>query len=173
MKRYSYERLEMADPSVRAEYEAAFFNAFVKVTSNRLIQNLWTWDYAANRLATRIPYEHQQIYGYRTESGKLETAMAFNVTLTGFQSEAFGFTPPTDRSGCFEVLTFFTVSDHSLGSKFAFWARCLDELKKVGLKTGFATTARRPLVVYLRAGWRRVDQNEIEGEQRFFLRYEL
>jgi hypothetical protein len=99
--------------------------------------------------------------------------MAFNVSLTCFQSAAFGFAPPTDRFGCFEVLTFFTVSDHSVRSKFDFWARCLDELKNVGLKTGFATTARRPLVPYLRVGWRCVDQNEIEGEQRFFLRYEL
>jgi hypothetical protein len=47
-------------------------------------------------------------------AGVLTAALALNVAMKAFQSIALGFSPPSDSTGCFEVLTFFCVSDHRI-----------------------------------------------------------
>ncbi len=91
---YLFERLDLTDADVRQSYEHAFFTSFERVTSNRLIHTLWCWDHDGRRLATRIPYEDQAVFAMRGPGGKVEAALAFNIAMKQFQSEAFGFLPP-------------------------------------------------------------------------------
>jgi hypothetical protein len=165
------ERLEMSDPTVRAEYESAFYAAFQRVTGNRLIRKLWRWNHKAERLATRVPYKDQVIYALRTEDGRIDTAMAFNLKLRRFQSAEFGFALPQEPSGCVEILTFFSCWNHDFAVKRRFWAECLSRLRSLGLHTGYATSARHVLMPYLRMGFKLLADREIDGESRYFLQY--
>jgi hypothetical protein len=172
MSGFRFEELNPAEPETRREYESAFHDCFAKVTSNRLVHRIWLWDYAAGRVATLIPYDQQTILGFRNGAGRLDTAMAFNTGMQELQSAAFGFAVP-HGGRCFEILTFFSLSDRTLQVKLEFWRRCLEELHARGYRDGYATTARRPLAAYRRLGWRVVDESSIEGEQRYFLHYDL
>ena len=154
-----------------AEYETAFYDAFARVTSNRLIHQLWVWDYENRRLATRIGYEDQTILVWRDGAGKLHTAIAFNTGMHEFQSAYFGFYPPADAQ--FEVLTFFTSEPRTIAWLTMLWSECLDVLSLLNLKVGYATTAHRPMRLYRMGGWQVVAEKEIEGERRYFLRNEL
>jgi hypothetical protein len=173
MLRFCFEELNTHDPLVREEYERAFHDAFIQVTTNRLIHKLWLWDYSARRVETRIPYDEQVIFALRDEAGRIETAMAFNVGASGWQSSAFGFAGPATRHGSCEILTFFSVADHTLSVKLAFWRRCVTELRARGFENSYATTALRPLASYMRLGWRVIASKQIEGEPRYFLRHDL
>jgi hypothetical protein len=170
---YSFERLDLADPAVRRRYEETFFASFERVQSNRLVRTLWLWDHDTRRLATRIPYEDQIIFAMRTADGGIETALAVNVAMKGFQAEAFGFERPSDTTGCFEVLTFFTASDGNSAFKRDLWRESVRTLSGMGFHTGFATTAIRPLLAYLRTGWKVQEVKIIGDEIRFFLEYRL
>ena len=170
---YSFVRLDPADPCVRQRYEEAFYASFGRVQANRLVRSLWLWDDEARRLATRIPYEEQIIFAMSTADGQIETALALNVAMKSFQSDAFGFGKPEDPAGCFEVLTFFTASDGHPAFKRQLWREAVRVLRSSGYHTGFATTAVRPLLAYLRLGWQ-VQRVAILGDEvRFFLEYRL
>jgi len=172
MTLYRFEHLDLQRRAVREEYEQLFYSSFLKVSANRLIHTLWAWDHHARRLATRIAYAHQIVFGVRNSSGRLESAIAFNLTLQHFQAAAFGFRPPRDSAGCCEILTFF--SRHSnLKLQLDLWSHCRREMTRLGFHTAWATTARRPLKSYLRIGWKLIAQAEINGEERFFLLYDF
>jgi hypothetical protein len=173
VSRHSFERLDLADEQVRRSYEQGFFTSFERVKSNRLVHTLWLWDFDSRRLRTRIPYEDQWVFGMRNAAGEVEAALAFNVAMTAFQSRAFDFAPPAETAGCFEVLTFFNPADRELEFKYRLWHESVRVLGQHGFHTGFATTAPRPLGLYRRIGWQLVQQAEIAGEQRFFLRYSI
>jgi hypothetical protein len=168
---FMFEMLNSSDPAAIAEYESAFYQSFSGLTTNRLVQKLWLWDHTACRLKTRIPYTDQLICCMRDHSGRLHSAMAFNVELRQFQSASYGFTAPQAASGSFEVLTFFAVAAQTLDVCAKFWSNCLDLLGRRGLTIGYATTARRPLPMYRRVGWQVVQEQEIESEMRYFLHY--
>jgi hypothetical protein len=169
---FQFEELNLADSETRHEYESAFHDCFAKVASNRLVHQLWLWDYGARRVAVRIPYDQQTILALRDGAGRLDTAMAFNTGMRELQSAAFGFAV-ADAGGCFEILTFFSRRDRTLKVKLEFWKRCLEELYVRGYRDGYATTAHRPLASYRRLGWRVVDERLVQGEQRYFLHYDL
>jgi len=173
MKDFKFELLDTSDPAAVREYEAAFYHAFAKVTTNRLVQKLWLWDHESGRLRTRIPYGAQIICVLRDQSGSLHSAMAFNVALPQFQSAAYGFATPEVEAGAFEVLTFFAVASEMLQVRSRFWARCVSLLSACGYHSGYATTARRPLPMYRRAGWRVLEEREIESEKRYFIHYTI
>lgn len=173
MKECAFECLDFSDLTVREAYERAFYVSFERVISNRLIHTLWAWDYAGQRLATRIRYEDQLVFAMRSPDGGVQAALAFNVAMEKFQSFAFGFLPPVPSEGCFEVLTFFNPENRDLRIKFDLWAKCLRELQIRGFHTGYTTTAARPLRLYLRIGWELIEEKEIAGEKRFFLRYRM
>ncbi len=165
--------LDVSDAAVLQEYERAFYAAFQRVTGNRLIRDLWSWDDAEGRLATRVPYEDQLIVAQRDEAGRMDTAIATNMALREFQSSAFGFSPPSEPRGCCEFLTFFSVGNWRLTAKLRFWAACFAELRARGYHTGYATTAQRGLPIYRRIGGEVIGETEISGEKRYFLRYSL
>lgn len=169
---FSFEMLNPADAAAVEEYESAFYRSFSGLTTNRLVQKLWLWDHTATRLKTRIPYSDQLICCLRDHAGRLHSAMAINVELRQFQSASYGFAPQT-RTGSFEVLTYFAVAAQTLEMCARFWSSCLELLGGRGFTNGYATTARRPLPLYRRVGWQVVQEQEIESEMRYFLRYKL
>jgi hypothetical protein len=173
MSRYRLERLDLSSPREREAYERAFYAAFQRATGNRLIRKLWQWDDEAGRLATRIPYEEQIIYAQRDEGGAVLTAMAVNHPLRTFQAAAYAFPPPLDPRGCCEFLTFFSVREHSLATRFCFWRDTFADLSESGFHTAYATTAARVLNFYLRMGARLIEERDIEGEMRYFLAFDL
>jgi hypothetical protein len=173
VSRHTFERLDLTDPGVCRSYEQGFFTSFERVKSNRLVHTLWQWDFENRRLRTRLPYDDQWVFGMRNADGDVEAALAFNVAMADFQSRAFGFQPPAETGGCFEVLTFFNPADRELGFKYRLWHECLRVLGEHGFHTGYATTAPRPLGLYRRIGWKVLRETEISGEQRFFLGYSL
>ncbi len=172
MSDLTFEVLDTASDAVR-EYESAFYQSFAKVETNRLVRNLWHWDTDARRIRTRVPYEDQVICALRNQTGQFLLTMAFNVELRQFQAAAYGFAPPQASAGTFEVLTFFTPAAQTLDVCAGFWSNCLAVLRGRGLTAGYATTARRPLPMYRRVGWRVLQEQEIEAEKRYFLRYEV
>jgi len=166
------ELLDHRDAAAVADYERVFYDTFSAVTGNRLIRWLWHWDDAASRLATRIPYDDQLVYIQRDSTGTIDAAIAVNTVLRTCQAAGFGFAVPAEPGLC-EFLVFFAHADHNLRTRFAFWSACFTDLRRRGLHTGYATTARRPLAFYRRIGGSVVDTAEIEGEERFFLRFSL
>ena len=120
MNDFQFELLNPSDPAAVQEYEAAFYQAFAKVTTNRLVQKLWLWDHETGRLKTRVPYQDQLICTLRDQAGRLRSAMAFNVELRQFQAAAYGFAAPPAPLASFEVLTFFALGRTD--------ARCVCEL---------------------------------------------
>jgi hypothetical protein len=173
MKDFKFELLDTSDSVAVQEYEAAFYQSFSKVMTNRLVEKLWAWDHEAGRLKTRVPYDGQLICALRDPSGSLHSAMAFNVALHEFQAAAYGFAAPEKAVGAFEVLTFFAVATETIQVRANFWARCVALLSACGYHAGYATTARRPLSMYQRAGWRVLEEREIESEKRYFIHYEI
>lgn len=173
MNDFKFELLNAADPAMMEEYESAFYHSFARVTTNCLVQKLWLWDHEAGRLKTRVPYQEQLICALRDRAGRLCSAMAFNVELRQFQAASYGFAAPQARTGSFEVLTFFALSAQTLRVCANFWSSCLALLSGQGLTTGYATTAQRPLPMYRRAGWRILEEQEIESEKRYFLWYSI
>jgi hypothetical protein len=167
------ERLNLACPAAREEYERAFYSAFARVATNRLVRRLWVWDDAQRRIATRVAYEDQIIYVFRDAAGSIAVAMAVNTTLRVFQSAAYGFPCPADRRGCCELLTFFTVRGHDLRTGFRFWSTTFDDLVRSGFHTALATTATRVLRFYLRMGAHQLDETVVDNERRHFLQFDL
>jgi len=169
--------LELLDPSVPSEreaYERAFYAGFRRAQWNKLVRQLWDWDDDAGRLATRIPYNDQILYAYRTaETGEIALAMGVNTALRTFQSLAYGFPAPTDPTGCCEFLTVFSSNDFQLRTKLRFWRQTYADLRARGFHTGYASTAPRVLGFYLRQGGRILSETEIQGEVRYFLQFDL
>jgi hypothetical protein len=173
MNDFQFGLLNSSDPAAVQEYEAAFYQAFARITTNRLVQKLWLWNHETARLKTRVPYQDQLVCTLRDQAGHLRSAMAFNVELRQFQAASYGFAAPPAPRSSFEVLTFFASAAQALGVSAKFWSGCLALLRGRGLTTGYATTAPRPLPMYRRAGWRVLQEQEIESEKRYFLRYEI
>lgn len=172
MSDLSFDVLDVSNDAVR-EYESAFYQSFSRATANRLVQRLWLWDHDNGRLRTRIPYEDQLICTLRDQAGRLRSAMAFNIALRQFQAASYGFAAPQASCRSFEVLTFFTLAAQTLDVCASFWSSCLALLSGRAFMTGYATTAQRPLPMYRRAGWRILDEREIESEKRYFLNYKI
>src|SRR5436189_208493 len=51
-----FERLDTSSENEREAYERAFYAAFQRAAGNRLIRQLWQWDDASGRLATRFKF---------------------------------------------------------------------------------------------------------------------
>lgn len=167
------EQLDPANPKMVELYERAFHLAYQRVPTNTLIRDLWKWDDASGRLATRIPYDDQFVFLLRGSEGGIETAIGVNTAMRHFQATAFDFAPPADTTGVCELLTFFTVADGALVRAFRFWEAFCVEMCARGFHTAFATTAPRPLPTYRYMGAEVLETREIAGQQRFLLRFDL
>lgn len=171
--------LAVADEGEVAAFEHAFHQAFQKATHNRLVRWLWEWDDAEQRLRTRIPYADQRVWMIPAPDGSPGAAIAVNVRLRTLQAAAYGFATPAELADAAnegrvcEFLTFFVVGDHSLTSKHALWTEMFDDLRAAGFTHALATTAPKVLPMYRRMGVQVIGEAEIEGEVRYFLRFDL
>jgi hypothetical protein len=163
--------LDTTDAGAVREYERAFYRAFRRATTNRLVRKLWLWDDEEGRVATRIPYVDQRIYTLADTVGGIRAALAANVAMREFQSAAFGFSPG-ERDGAVEVLTFFSTAS-GVRDTTSLFRGFVEDTHGSGRHTAFATTAERPFRVYRRIGWELVAEREIESERRYFLRFDL
>lgn len=167
------EPLDLNSPEVVTEWERAFYRGFAHVTGNRLIQTLWIWNHAERRLATRIPYADQLIYGWRDPTGALGSCLAINATLAGFQSAAFGFQP--DRTAraprACELLATFSLFDRNLAHVMQFRTSAFADLYQRGFRRAYLTTADKNYRIWVRCGAELLDEAVIEGERRRFLQF--
>ncbi len=163
--------LDTCNPEAVRDYERAFYAAFRRATTNRLVRTLWLWNDDEGRVATRIPYSDQRIYMLVGRSGAIHGALAANVAMREFQSAAFGFTPK-EPDGTVEVLTFFSTVPEVRGTTQLFRS-FVEDTRESGRHTVLATTAERPFRVYRRIGWELIAEREIESERRYFLRFDL
>lgn len=169
-----FSELDTSDAVAVETYERALHAAFSKVSGNRLIRRLWVWDDDARRVKTRVPYADQVVLLGWNAAGEIETAMAFNCAMREFQSSAFGFAPPEVTDGSCELIVFFTLGHRHLSRVVTNLIHCYAEMRARGYHTAYATTAARPLPTYRRIGGTEViDEREIEGEMRYFLRVDL
>jgi hypothetical protein len=170
--------MRLLDPGNATEleqFEQAFFRGFRQSSHNQLIRWLWEWDEPRQRLRTRVPYEDQKIW-VGGSGDNLAVGIAVNVRLALLQSAAFGFSIPDSLSEgrriC-EFLAFFSMGDHSLANGHAIWTEVFRALQGVGYCEAVATAAPKVLPLYRRMGATILDEREVEGEKRFFLRFEL
>ena len=173
---YSSMRLLDAKNAMEQElFEQAFFRGFRQSSHNQLIRWLWEWDEPRQRLRTRVPYEDQKIW-VGGSGDNLVVGIAVNVRLALLQSAAFGFSIPDSLSEggriC-EFLAFFSMGDHSLANIHAIWTEVFRALQGFGYCEAVATAAPKVLPLYRRMGATILDEREVEGEKRFFLRFEL
>ncbi len=171
-------RLDAGDPAVIEMFERAFYQGFAYVTHNKLIQKLWIWDHEGARLRTRIPYAEQALWG-RYTGDRFDAGVALNVRLNALQSSAFGFSVPPDlvpaaaEGHVCEFMALFVINDNSLAGIFTFWKEVFAELYAAGFTHALATTAPKILPLYRRIGGVTINEADIEGEKRFFLRFDL
>jgi len=161
-------RLDVRDRDVHEEYERAFYDAFSRVPSNRLVRQLWLWDDDSRRLKIRLAYEDHTIWASRRASGELHFAIAAHQDPSRAQSAAYGFEIPREP-GIFEVLTFFNNGPTDIAEMRSFWLSFLAHMRDAGLTRGYATCAARLVLLYKRAGWEVAAETEIAGEARYLL----
>lgn len=171
--------LDLADGGEVEAYERAFYRGFAQATHNRLVRWLWEWDDGARRLRCRVPYAEQRVWVLPGASGEIDAAIAVNVALRTLQAGAYGFGVPAELAAeaaagrvC-EFLTFFVTGDRSLASKHALWTEMFDDLRAAGWVAALATTAPKVLPMYRRMGVAVLGEATIEGEVRYFLRFDL
>ena len=167
--------LDLGNAAELEQFEQAFFRGFRQSIHNQLIRWLWEWDEPRQRLRTRVPYEDQKIW-VGGSGDNLAVGIAVNVRLALLQSAAFGFSIPDSLSKggriC-EFLAFFSMGDHSLANGHAIWTDVFRALQGFGYCEAVATAAPKVLPLYRHMGATILDEREVEGEKRFFLRFEL
>ena len=167
--------LDLENSAELEQFEKAFFRGFQQSGHNQLIRWLWQWDEPRQRLRTRVPYEDQKIWVGGSGSS-ISVGIAVNVRLALLQSTAFGFSIPDALSNAgrlCEFLAFFSNGDHSLANGHAIWTEVFKALQGLGFSEAVATSAAKVLPLYRRMGAKILDEREVEGEKRFFLRFEL
>lgn len=167
--------LDLGRPDEIAAFERGFYAGFSHATHNRLVRWLWEWDDDARRLRTRIPYAEQKIWVLGNSADGITGAIAVNLAMNTLQAAAYGFAVPAGLVGgrvC-EFLTLFSVGDLSLTSKHALWNELFDDLRAEGYAHAVATTSPKILPLYRWAGAEVVAEATLEGEVRYFLRFDL
>lgn len=170
---FGVEKLNPQAPAELLVFEQAFYQAFIKMTSNRLIRNLWNWDHEQRRLSTKIPYSEQEIYLLKDANGRIASAASCNMGMSRFQSEAFGFKKPFQHEKYFEVLTLFSGSGHPIKSRCELLESARDMFFHRGYRFAFATSSQKTLPMYRRLGMEVLRETLFELEKRYFLRIDL
>ncbi|MCP9808958.1 hypothetical protein KBY58_05890 [Cyanobium sp. HWJ4-Hawea] len=166
-------RLNHLDDLAVQRYEEAFYLAFSRAKSNRLIRQLWNWDDVAGRIRTKIPYQDQHIFLLRAPDGNVDTATAINWRMEDYQAAQLGFIPPESIAGHAEILTLFSRKDADLEGLRRFMKLTAEECLALGLRSADATCTNRLLPIYQHLGGEALASRLIDGEQRTLLRFEL
>jgi hypothetical protein len=162
--------LDTTDPAAVCAYERAFHAAF-RLLDNAALREIWRWDDAEQRLATRLRYPDQLVFVSQTDAG-IAAACAVNVAMQQTQASIYDFTLPSEEGTC-EVLTFFTTPGSSAGASCEFFRACLSALAARGRRVAHATCAERLLRAYRRIGWNLVTSGTFAGHTRHLLRIEM
>ncbi len=163
------EILDHSDPEKIREYENAFYKSFLRL-SNPGIRGLWDWDDESRRIKAKIPYEHQRIYYVRDHDGKMGSAIAFNISQEFFQSSAYDFQRP-DGLPSFEIVTLFASSGNTMNKVHMLERARNDFFNEFAYC--YATCGERVLPLHVRIGAEILGKSEVNGQLRYFLRYDL
>lgn len=167
--------LDTSRPEQVLLFERAFYRGFRESTHNQIIRWLWQWDDEHQRLRTRIPYEDQHIW-VSYEEDPPGHGVAVNWRMALFQSGVFGFSLPDslrEPGKTCEVLACFSWAHPSLTKFHASWTELFRALQDMGLAIAVATCADQILPLYRRMGATILDQRTVDGQERYFLRFEL
>jgi len=167
--------LDLGRPEEIAAFERGFYESFSHATHHRLVRWLWEWGDDGRRLRTRIPYAEQRIWALGDAADTITGAIAVNLAMNTLQAAAYGFAVPAGLGGgrvC-EFLTLFSVGDLSLTSKHALWNELFGDLRAAGYAHAVATTSPKILPLYRWAGAEVIAEATLEGEVRYFLRFDL
>ncbi|MDG1332944.1 MAG: hypothetical protein P8P74_11490 [Crocinitomicaceae bacterium] len=174
-------RFQQIQPSNRKEinaFESAFYNAFIEISNDRLLRRIWRWDDLKRKLRLKISYDDLIILSWKSPSEHIKCSVAANTNNSIVQFAEFGFSFPKDKPQphC-EIVTLFTnqlerESGLALNRKFL-KAYCFPFMRNLGYKSLYSTCARKPLLTYLRWGWKVIDETVIGEEERYFLHYDL
>jgi hypothetical protein len=152
------------------QFERSFFDSFVNI-DNKLIHQIWDWDFSEKRLKTRITYHNQIIYALLNSTQEVIASIAVNVDPTQNQFGEFGFQLPLETEQYCEVLTLFIHPQASL-SAFQlsnFVTLCTTDSASRGFNKTYATCGKRLLRLYQRLGCERLDHKVIDGENRYLI----
>lgn len=167
--------LNLADEFEREQFEKAFYLGFQGSSASPLMRRLWDWDESSERLRSGVPYEDQMIWVWG-EGSSIDLGIAVNFRLALLQSGALGFSLPDgflkERKVC-EFLAFFSNGDHSLVGLHLAWSEIFSALRGLGYTDAVATCVPKLLPLYRRVGATILDRCSVEGEFRYFLRFEF
>lgn len=167
----SFELINTRDESVVAKYENALYRAF----SNSYIKTLdriWNIDHKNKRIKTVVPYDFQQIIALKIDgSEKYLAGMSINYDLNHMQLEQMGFKIDKSRSSTCEVLYMFSLADYIGGVSplQILSAQLMKEINARGIKYLYGTCSLRRLNAYTLLGFRNIDRQIFEGEEKFLL----
>jgi hypothetical protein len=143
--------LDTEDLAAVERYERRFYRAYTRLTDNRLVHRIWTFDDQQQRVRTTIPYRDQVIYQWRQDPGAepgcyLDVERAFQSTHYGFALE------PGER--CCEFLNVMTPAPVSAAQVLNRFIRDVGmrDLVDRGFDVAYGTCTRRLLAPYLRLG---------------------
>jgi hypothetical protein len=153
------------------KFEKSFFDSFVNI-NNKLIHQIWDWDFSQKKLKTRISYNKQIIYTLIDNDQNILASIAVNMDSNTNQFSEFGFSLPSKTSNYCEVLTLFIHPRSSL-SVFQlsdFVNLCTKDSASRGLHQTYATCGKKLLRLYQRIGCDLLDSKVIDREDRYFIR---
>ncbi len=166
------QRLDANDPATIEHYERLIYRSFSVVEKQALLRRLWSWDDADKRIRTRIPYSDQRLYYMAGERG-VTTGLSVNVALHRQQCATFGFQIPSDAPQPVEFLAMFSLPAQDLRAWCELTAAVWQDLAKDGYRSGWATTAPKPLPFYRRMGATLRDSAVIDGEERLLFSFDI
>ncbi len=160
------------------QFEKNFFKAFVDLPGNFLLKEVWNWDFEQQRIRLKQDYTDLTIFQWLSEDKQDYFYVAgADVPAMNSQLSFYGFTPPTEGKKCSEVMTLFLspgfpYSMQELETQFI-REICFRKEKERGIERLFATTAKRFLPLYLNWGWVLVEERDVRGQMRYFIRMDI
>lgn len=153
------------------KFERSFFDSFIDI-DNKLIHQIWDWDFSEKRLKTRIAYQHQIIYALLNSTKEMIASIAVNLDPAQNQFSEFGFKLPLETDQYCEVLTLFIHPQASLSifQLSDFVTLCTTDSSDRGFHKTYATCGKRLLRLYQRLGCETLEHTIIDGESRYFIR---
>ncbi|BEL05827.1 hypothetical protein Q0Z83_040180 [Actinoplanes sichuanensis] len=168
--------LDTGDIAAVERYERHFYQAYTRLTDNRLVRRIWIFDDERQRVRTSIPYRDQVVYQWRpAPDAEPGCYLAVNLEVKrAFQSAHYGFTPEPGETCC-EFLNVMTASPVPAGRLFAGFIRDVGmrDLVDRGFDVAYGTCTRRLLAPYLRLGAQHAAARTIDGEERHLLRWPI
>ncbi|HAR20847.1 MAG TPA: hypothetical protein DCR46_09295 [Cytophagales bacterium] len=155
------------------KYEKALFEEF-NTTNNNLIREIWDWNYVEKRVKRRIPYSSQIIFTMQNENGEIDASISINTDKNDRQYNKMGFFNDEDvNEKSHEAFSTF-IRPNSSFSNFQlikFIKLVIETMKtKYGYNTSYGICPLNIYVIYKRLGCRVLEEKNINGEVRYFIK---